>query len=244
MMNLLFTGGGGVGNESIFKQLSNKYNLYFADAEINNISNIIPINKKITIPFANNPNFAEKVIEICKKFKIDLVIPTVDEELLKWKKIANDYPLKVLLPQQKFIERNLDKYQSSSYLIENSILAPKTYFLSDTRPSGNFIMKPRFGRGSRGIQIVNNDAEIEAHLLLSKLKEKDFVLQEFIEGDEYTVTVASDSHGNLNAVVPVKIEIKKGITIRARTVLDEFITSYCSSIQEIENIQEFLMFNL
>ena len=57
MKNLLFTGGGGVGNEAIFRFLYKKYNLFFADSLPDNINNIIP--KKITrkIPYAHEENF-------------------------------------------------------------------------------------------------------------------------------------------------------------------------------------------
>lgn len=234
MLNLLVTGGGGVGSESIYKQLNRKYNFYFADCAIENISDDIPKEKKILIPNAKQLGFKRKLIEICKKYKIDLVIPTVDEELMLWKKISMELPINILLPDSNFVERNLDKLKSSIFLLNNSIDAPSTYSLIQSRPPDKYIMKPRFGRGSRGIQIVSTDDEISAHLLLSKLTRDEFVIQEFIEGTEYTVTVVSDKNGNLKAIIPLEIELKKGITVRAKTVADADIIKYCSNIQALE----------
>ena len=46
---ILFTGGGGVGNELIWRVLNRKYQLFFCDSNINKISSIIP--KKIFLRF-------------------------------------------------------------------------------------------------------------------------------------------------------------------------------------------------
>ena len=67
MINLLFIGGGGVGSESIYKQYHNKYNLFFADAKVNNINENIPFKNKLSIPKANDENFERKVVEICNE---------------------------------------------------------------------------------------------------------------------------------------------------------------------------------
>ena len=52
MKNLLFTGGGGVGNEAIYRFLNNKYNVFFGDAVPSNINNLIPTQIR-KLPFAH-----------------------------------------------------------------------------------------------------------------------------------------------------------------------------------------------
>ena len=42
MKKILFTGGGGTGNEAIYRLLSSKYEVNFADADLKAISNSIP----------------------------------------------------------------------------------------------------------------------------------------------------------------------------------------------------------
>ena len=48
-MRVLFTAGGSPGNELIYRKLSLLHELWFADADIDRISNIIPNNKKVII---------------------------------------------------------------------------------------------------------------------------------------------------------------------------------------------------
>ena len=45
----------------------------------------------------------------------------------------------------------------------------------------------------------------------------DIVLQEIIEGQEYTIMMVADNRSRLMAIVPVKVNIKRGITLRAIT---------------------------
>ena len=52
--NILFTGGGGIGNELIWKILKKKYNLFFCDVSLENINPIIPRNKIFKICKSNS----------------------------------------------------------------------------------------------------------------------------------------------------------------------------------------------
>ena len=51
-MILLFTGGGGAGNQAIYRILRKKYNIYFADAKHTSFSPDIPISRCYKTPFA------------------------------------------------------------------------------------------------------------------------------------------------------------------------------------------------
>ena len=52
-------------------------------------------------------------------------------------------------------------------------------------------------------------------------------------GDEYTVMVSADSNGQVQAIVPVKVHTKRGITIDATTVDDIDVISAGISIKLI-----------
>ena len=87
MMNLMFTGGGGPGNEAIYRLWKDQYNLYFADADLVSIHPDIPRNVCFEIPIATSPNFFNQLLQIVKNLKIEILIPGVDEELLVAKKL-------------------------------------------------------------------------------------------------------------------------------------------------------------
>ena len=60
-MRLLFTGGGGAGNEAIHRLLKDRYDLHFADACASAFSPTLPMDKCHEIPLARDPRFAERI---------------------------------------------------------------------------------------------------------------------------------------------------------------------------------------
>ncbi len=230
MKNILFTGGGGAGNEAIFRILSDDYEMHFADADLSAISPLIPEEFRHEIPYAVSSDFIDNINTLCSKYKIDLVIPGVDEELIK---IGNiNTPL--MLPDVNYVKNMLDKYTCNHILTDLGIVAPKTTLISDYK-SNNWsyfpcIAKPRSGRGSRNVYIIESERQIDAYLSLTGINDNESVLQEKIIGVEYTVLVAADQDANLHAVVPVRIKSKKGITISAVIEHNAIIEGACKKI--------------
>ncbi len=233
MIKVLFTGGGGAGNEALWRLLNNRYELHFADADRNNINPIIPEDRRHLIPFADESEFIIKMIGLCLRLGIDLIIPGVDEELLLFAKNIHSFlPTKLLLPDTKYIETMLDKLNMIRTLEEKRIKVPFTCLLTDWfNINYPCIIKPRHGRGSRGLQIVNNFSEIEDAYLREWPEE--MILQQKIEGIEYTVQMIVDSQAQLKSIVPIKIDIKKGITIRAETDDNKYVLEACKKIHEV-----------
>ena len=58
------------------------------------------------------------------------------------------------------------------------------------------------------------------------------LIQEKIKGIEYTVQMIADAHGWLCTVVPVRVEIKRGITLRAETEAEPRVISACREIHQ------------
>ena len=49
------------------------------------------------------------------------------------------------------------------------------------------ILKPRYGSGSRGIKIANNESELASILTDMEDVDEDYILEEFLDGDEYGI---------------------------------------------------------
>lgn len=228
---LLFTGGGGAGSEALARLLSERYEVHFADADPQARAASISAARWHRIPCANTDGFIAALAALCREIGADLLIPSVDEELLPIALARDTLPCPVLLPPTAFIERHLDKLASSAFLAEHGLPAPRTELLSERHAIfPPCIVKPRRGRGSRGVAIVHSEAELHAHLLLSHRPTSDFLAQELLPGQEYTVMMAADGNARLRAVVPVKVGIKRGITLRAETERDEAVIAACISI--------------
>jgi carbamoyl-phosphate synthase large subunit len=230
MKKLFFTGGGGAGSEAIYRLLSSKYELYFGDADIETISCSIPGQCRYQIPYASSPVFVNQLEAICKELNIDLLIPGVDEELSK----MPDIDVPVMLPDSEYVELMLDKLLSANAISGAGLNSPRTISVFEFQSGKEFIfpciVKPRVGRGSRNVYVIQNADQVNAYLTFTGLSSKQVVLQELVEGTEYTVLMSSDCQGNLKAVVPVKIDVKRGITIRAETDANQAVIDGCKSI--------------
>lgn len=230
---LLFTGGGGAGSEALSRLLGEEYEVHFADADMEAKPHGVTADRWHQIPFASDPAFTEGTGRLCRDLGIDLLIPGVDEELLPIAQARDSFSCQVLLPPADFIDTHLDKFTSNAFLAANGLPAPLTERLLERRLlSYPCIVKPRHGRGSRDVTIARSEQEMHAHVLLSRRPPEDFILQELLQGQEYTVMVAADRTGRLGAVVPVRVGIKRGITLRASTDSDEQIIAACTAIHE------------
>jgi carbamoyl-phosphate synthase large subunit len=228
---LLFTGGGGSGSEALYRMLEGRYEVHFADADIEAKPYLIPSNRWHQIPFANDITFIDKLQSLCREIVVNVLIPSVDEELLPIAQSRSGFICDVLLPPQEFIKTHLDKLTSNLFLKTHKLSAPETELLPEHKSIlYPFIVKPRQGRGSRDVRIVNSESELQAHVLLSHCQPEDFIVQELLVGQEYTVMMATNLTGVLRAVVPVKVGVKKGITIRAETHCDAAIMNACKAI--------------
>ncbi len=230
MKRILFTGGGGAGNEALYRLLSERYEMHFSDADVQAIDPSIPAERRHAIPFANVPDFGKKLCELFQTLEFDLLVPGVDEELSIVAELVEEGRLKALLPPKPFVDRHLDKFSSMQVLCE---LAPKTVLAEEAAEIGfPCIVKPRRGRGSRGVSMINSSEQLAAYLTLSEVEAGGCIAQELGRGQEFTVMMAADSAGTLRAVVPVEVGIKRGITLRAKTCRDTAVEEACRKVHE------------
>lgn len=138
-----------------------------------------------------------------------------------------------MLPPADFISTHLDKFTSNKFLHTHGLPVPQTERLLERQKiSFPCIAKPIHGRGSRGVAIIRSEEELSAHVVLSRISPSYFIIQELLQGEEYTVMMAADRKGVLCAVVPVRVALKRGITLRAATEFDQQIIDACRAIHE------------
>ena len=235
MTRIMFTGGGGAGNEALWRLLESRYVLHFGDADPLAIDPVIPEDCRHQLPWASDPDFVPKMADICRRLSIDLLVPGVDEELVPLAhNVATLAPTRLLLPESDYVETMLDKLRMIESLAKKQIPVPRSRTLADDLGSLRFpcIAKPRSGRGSRDVRVLNSDAD--AISLRSTLGDAAVMtlLQDKIEGVEYTVQMAADASGRLHAIVPVRVGVKRGITLRAETDAELRVIVACRAIHQ------------
>jgi carbamoyl-phosphate synthase large subunit len=234
-MKILFTGGGGAGNEAIWRLLGQRYDLHFADADPKRIDPSIPADRCHAFPWASESKFVEAVSALCQRLRVDVLIPAVDEELLSLSLARDDLaPTHLMLPSADYVAMMLDKLKMAMELSRLGIPVPATRTLADGLHGMSFpcIAKPRRGRGSRGVSMLKDQAS--ARLLAAQLgpAAESMLLQERIEGAEYTVQMLADSGTRLHSIVPVKVLLKNGVTIRGATDPEPRVIAACRGIHD------------
>jgi carbamoyl-phosphate synthase large subunit len=233
---LLFTGGGGAGTEALARLLADRYEVFFADADLAAKPYQIAADHWLQIPLATAAEFPGEIADLCHRLRIDLFIPTVDEELLPIARLPKHLGFDVLLPPEHFVARHLDKLVSNQFMHQAGLPAPQTVAADQGRLDFPSIVKPRRGRGSRNVATVYSEAELQAQITLARQAPEDFVLQELVTGEEYTVMMAADRSGELRAVVPVLVACKRGITLRAATMRDNRVIEACRAIHAADPV--------
>ena len=237
MSTLLFTGGGGASSEALYRCLNGRHLVHFADADPEARPPSVPQGAWHQIPMASAPEFVSSLTRLCGVLGVDLLIPGVDEELLAISTARAAIARAVLLPPTEFVSVHLDKLASNALLASLGIPVPDTE-LPSARHGVSFpcIIKPRRGRGSRDVAIVRSEDELRAHFVVGGRPADDFIVQEQLHGQEYTVTIVADRTGRLRAIVPVRVGLKRGITLRAETDRDEAVTAACAAIHRAQPV--------
>jgi carbamoyl-phosphate synthase large subunit len=137
----------------------------------------------VIMPRASDKNLWEKISEIVVSNKIDIVIPSFDETLLDWasyKKYFAGLQVHVITSPQSTIEKCLDKWKTFQFFESYGVPTPRTSLIQDYE-----LIKPRFGRGSKGILLTNEQVSMQ---------EK--ISQEVLDGTEFTIDIFCNS-GNI-----------------------------------------------
>lgn len=249
------TGGGGVG-EGIVKALklnSQKYRIVATDMSPMSAA-LWRADKGYIVPPASDDRYARTLIDICKREKIDAVIPGSVPELKKLSDIRVQFEnddIELIISPKRVIETCLDKLKTCDFLKKHGFPQPKTYSSDESTSAANELdfpvfVKPRVGYGSRYTYTAQDAEEldlIEKYLTKNKIE---FLIQECITAEECTVGVVMSKTGMIMGSVSILREIKSGFSHRmtvtdvkeARTTAEELASKI--GAQGPLNVQFFL----
>lgn len=232
-MRVLFTGAGGAGTQALWELMSNRYDVHFCDADPRRISPVVPDSHAHAVPMGADPSFLDAVVRLSGDIGIDVLVPGVDEELETLARHRADLePTAVLLPTVEFVGTMLDKFDFVDFLVRAGIPVPRTALLGDSDGWDRFpaIVKPRRGRGSRGISVAADARALDGIRYRHAIDADAYVVQELIRGDEYSVQVMVNGSGALRAVYPAHVLAKRGITISAIGTPHPGVLALCKQI--------------
>jgi carbamoyl-phosphate synthase large subunit len=183
--------------------------------------------KYFIIPRINQPNYIDSLIKICSQYSINLVVPTIDTELeilaLNRERIEKISGVKVMISNYDAVSACCDKYKTMEYFDKYGIDYPERIDINGKQPL-NFplFIKPYDGSSSINTFKVNNKTEYD--FFINYVKNP--IVQEYIDGTEYTVDCFCDFDGKIISVVPrIRLatrsgEILKGRIDKNRTIIE------------------------
>lgn len=210
-MNILITSIGQRGYliDHFKESVQGELGIYAADAT-KYAPALLKADKAFVIPYANDPEYFPRLLQICKDNDIKGVLSINDLELpvlAKHKNELNQNGVKAIISEPEVIDICFDKYKTYLFCKENGIPVSATYLwhqkekLLQDIENGliklPIIAKPRKGSRSVGIYLIYNMkqllTDIEYISEENKPEDEKIMFQEYIDSDQYSVHVFNDS---------------------------------------------------
>lgn len=141
-----------------------------------------------------------RFISFCQSHKIKCLIPTRDGELFFWasqKRTLLKYGIHVMISDPETVEICLDKIKLFKTFLNYGLPVIKTSELIDEIKAKKYVVKERYGAGSKNIGINLDYQEAIQHA--QKLSAP--VFQPFIAGKESSVDLYVDLQGNIKGII-------------------------------------------
>lgn len=169
------------------------------------------------IPAADHPGFVPAVRELVRDEHIDVLVPTVSEELPQLAGAADDLRgVQVVIGSVGAVRAADDKLSTALVLRSAQVPVPEFALPSQftgvaealSAWAGPLVVKPRVSRGGRGVEVITADTEVE----WSAVDDRQLV-QEFAPGTEYAPVVYQPAEADPDGgtcVVLEKVTLAQG----------------------------------
>jgi carbamoyl-phosphate synthase large subunit len=187
------------------------------------------------VPLTTDRYYIPIIESICDVEDVNLIIPTIDDELPIFGRVRQQFKnlnIDVAISSERTGEICNDKYETWQFCRANGVSAPQTRLGADFDQKDlryPVVVKPRFGRGSVNVFTVRNAEQLQ--LFLNYVS--DPVIQDFVEGTEFTVDLLSDFNGRVISVVPrERLVIRAGVSDKGVTRKNQAVMDFAVDIAE------------
>ncbi|WP_300691388.1 ATP-grasp domain-containing protein [Chryseobacterium sp.] len=157
------------------------------------------------VPYAMAENYIDTINNIVEKENIDLIIPSTDYEVYYLALHKEKLKANAVVSDVNTSKKYLDKYLSYIHHKENDLPFAKAYLPKDYTDGifKDYIVKPREGRGSRGLHI--NPKDISAF-------DESYIVQQLIQGKEITTAFYVNKDNELHGFINLERTLENGAT--------------------------------
>jgi carbamoyl-phosphate synthase large subunit len=180
----------------------------------------------VPVPRADDPRFLDAVLSAASSSGADALISTVAEELAVLAAGVDRLTaagVATWLPDPVAVELCCDKASFAGRMSAAGVAHPATATAARALAGvpGPWIVKPRRGRGSRGLRLL--DTREAGHAAM--VADPGLIAQTRLAGREFTADALVDRNGDLLTVVPRwREETKAGISVKGTTFASEAVT--------------------
>lgn len=200
--------------------------LYFAD-------------EKYLVPRIDDPTYINRILEICRKEKIDAVATFIDPEieiLAKNRSLFSEIGVELLVPYERTAALCFDKYKMFMHLLKHKIPTVMTwgtieeFYDAYKKNEIDFpvFVKPRTGSGSVGARKVYDSESLEEVMK----EDPSLIIQEFMDCEDLDADVYIDtiSHEAVAAFSKRKLETRIGGASKTVSFKDDRLFDFIVTI--------------
>ena len=165
--------------------------------------------------------YIRNLLDICIADHIDLLIPTIDTDLLVLSENKEKFEAigtRVMISAPDKIRICRDKNNTSQFFLDCGLHAPMPVNDWKEYKSGfPAFIKPKDGSSSINAFKVENKEELEVYAR----QVEDYIVQPFVSGHEYTIDVFCDWDGNPISIVPrERLQVRAGEVLKTQICMD------------------------
>lgn len=210
---VLVTGiGGNVGQGIVRNIRATHYNIKIVGTNVDSFSagnHLCDVFYKV--PYAYSDNYIKTIQTIVDKEQIGLILPATDYEVYYLSKYQDEINCEIAVSALKTASNYLDKYNTYLHLSKHNIPFATSFLPSDYNNEFNdIILKPRKGRGSRGLQI--NPKEYQS------FSNEDYMIQELHKGVEITSAFYVNKENKLHGFITFERVLENGTTTHCKVI--------------------------
>ncbi|MCI1017459.1 ATP-grasp domain-containing protein [Microbacterium sp. C5A9] len=232
---VLVTGAGGPAGVAVIRSLLRRSDLEIFAADMDGWASgiyLVPPTHRRLVPPGRADDFVPAIARMVEEDALDLVISTVDVELIALAGRREELaPAVLAAPSQDTLSVALDKLLLSERC-ESTGRTPRTVLAGPDAQAVDWdfpvFAKPRQGAGSRGVRMVPDRTALDALPI-----DEGLIVQDYLPGEEYSVDVIADASGAVVAAVPrTRARVDSGVAIAGRTVHDAELEDTAAAIAQ------------
>jgi carbamoyl-phosphate synthase large subunit len=246
MTRVLVTGAGGAAGVSVVRALmANGVDTVAADPDPLAAGRHLA-DRDVALPHASAPEFAEAVVAAAARTAVDAVVCTVAEEMVPLASVTwalREAGVSLWLSPAEAVQTCIDKQRFADAARAAGLPIPMTSFGSADGVPGPWVVKPRFGRGSRDVHLVDEVDDLASAVRSTP----EPIVQTRCAGREFTADALVGHDGSVAGFVARwRLETKAGISTRGETFSDPLVAGLVHAtvdaigLQAACNIQGFV----